>query len=136
MLSNSQAEPGRTVKQEQEEISRNHVQTFSGGSIEVFFCRVNRCVKKSLSLTPSALQFSSQSEGSFRARQTGRLTLRATDSGRNTDAVELSRIVDLRSHEADFMHNSGHEKKLERFGKHRLRPPASRRLPQRHFRKD
>ena len=28
LLSNSQAGPGRTVKQEQEEISRNHVQTF------------------------------------------------------------------------------------------------------------
>ena len=29
LLSNRQAEPGRTVKQEQEEISRNHVQTFT-----------------------------------------------------------------------------------------------------------
>ena len=28
LLSRTQAEPGRTVKQEQEEISRNHVQTF------------------------------------------------------------------------------------------------------------
>ena len=28
LLSRIQAEPGRTVKQEQEEISRNHVQTF------------------------------------------------------------------------------------------------------------
>ena len=28
LLSNSQAEPGRKVKQEQEDISRNHVQTF------------------------------------------------------------------------------------------------------------
>ena len=28
LLSNSQAGPGRKVKQEQEEISRNHVQTF------------------------------------------------------------------------------------------------------------
>ena len=28
LLSNSQAGPGRTVKQEQEDISRNHVQTF------------------------------------------------------------------------------------------------------------
>ena len=28
LLSNSQAGPGRTVKQEQEEISRNHVQAF------------------------------------------------------------------------------------------------------------
>ena len=28
MLSRTQAEPGRTVKQEQEDISRNHVQTF------------------------------------------------------------------------------------------------------------
>ena len=28
LLSNSQAGPGRTVKQEQEEISRNHIQAF------------------------------------------------------------------------------------------------------------
>ena len=28
LLSNSQAGPGRTVKQEQEEISRNHIQSF------------------------------------------------------------------------------------------------------------
>ena len=28
LLSGTQAEPGRTVKQEQEEISRNHVQAF------------------------------------------------------------------------------------------------------------
>ena len=28
LLSSTQEEPGRTVKQEQEEISRNHVQTF------------------------------------------------------------------------------------------------------------
>ena len=30
LLSNNQAGPGRTVKQEQDEISRNHVQAFSG----------------------------------------------------------------------------------------------------------
>ena len=34
LLSRTQAGPGRTVKQEQEEISRNHVQTFSGCSVE------------------------------------------------------------------------------------------------------
>ena len=33
LLSNSQAGPGRTVKQEQEEISRNHVQTFISPSV-------------------------------------------------------------------------------------------------------
>ena len=33
LLSRTQAEPGRTVKQEQEQISRNHVQTFSGCSV-------------------------------------------------------------------------------------------------------
>ena len=33
LLSRTQAGPGRTVKQEQEEISRNHVQTFSGCSV-------------------------------------------------------------------------------------------------------
>ena len=33
LLSNSQAGPGRTVKQEQEEISRNHVQEFIPGSV-------------------------------------------------------------------------------------------------------
>ena len=34
LLSRTQAGPGRTVKQEQEEISRNHVQTFICLSIE------------------------------------------------------------------------------------------------------
>ena len=33
LLSNSQAGPGRTFKQEQEEISRNHVQAFIPGSV-------------------------------------------------------------------------------------------------------
>ena len=33
LLSNSQSGPGRTVKQEQEEISRNHVQAFIPGSV-------------------------------------------------------------------------------------------------------
>ena len=33
VLSNSQAGPGRTVKQEQEEISCNHVRAFSGGPV-------------------------------------------------------------------------------------------------------
>ena len=33
LLSRTQAGPGRTVKQEQEQISRNHVQTFSRGSV-------------------------------------------------------------------------------------------------------
>ena len=34
VLSNTQAGPGRTVKQEQQEISRNHVHTFSGGPVQ------------------------------------------------------------------------------------------------------
>ena len=34
LLSNSRAEPGRTVKQEQEEISRNHIQAFIPGSVD------------------------------------------------------------------------------------------------------
>ena len=34
LLSNSQAGPGRKVKQEQEEISRNHVQAFIQGSVD------------------------------------------------------------------------------------------------------
>ena len=34
LLSNSQAGPGRLVKQEQEEISRNHVQAFITGSVD------------------------------------------------------------------------------------------------------
>ena len=34
LLSNSQAGPGRTVKQQQEEISRNHVQAFILGSVQ------------------------------------------------------------------------------------------------------
>ena len=33
LISRIQAGPGRTVQQEQEEISRNHVQTFSGCSV-------------------------------------------------------------------------------------------------------
>ena len=33
LVSNSQADPGRTAKQEQEEISRNHVQAFIPGSV-------------------------------------------------------------------------------------------------------
>ena len=36
LLSNSQAGPGRKVKQEQEDISRNHVQAFIPGSVYVF----------------------------------------------------------------------------------------------------
>ena len=35
LLSRTQAGPGKTVKQEQEHISRNHVQTFSGGSVHL-----------------------------------------------------------------------------------------------------
>ena len=35
LLSRTQAGPGRTGKQEQEETSRNHVQTFSGCSVDV-----------------------------------------------------------------------------------------------------
>ena len=35
LLSNSQAGPGRTVKQEQEEISCNHVQAFIPGSVQI-----------------------------------------------------------------------------------------------------
>ena len=37
LLSNSQAGPGRTVKQEQEESYRNHVQTFIPGSVQSAF---------------------------------------------------------------------------------------------------
>ena len=36
LLSRTQAGPGRTVKQEQEDISRNHVQTFSGCSVHEY----------------------------------------------------------------------------------------------------
>ena len=47
-LSRTQAAPGRTVKQEQEDISRNHVQTFSGCSVhrlENFITlKLNRCL--------------------------------------------------------------------------------------------
>ena len=35
LLSRTQTGPGRTVKQEQEEISRNHVQTLSGCSVRL-----------------------------------------------------------------------------------------------------
>ena len=44
LLSRIQAGPGRTVKQEQEEISRNHVQAFIPGSVwnePDRFCFVN-----------------------------------------------------------------------------------------------
>ena len=37
LLSRTQAGPGRTGKQEQEETSRNHVQTFSGCSVCEWF---------------------------------------------------------------------------------------------------
>ena len=36
LLSRTQAGPGRTVKKEQEEISRNHVQTFISPSVPFF----------------------------------------------------------------------------------------------------
>ena len=44
LLSNSQAGPGRTVKQEQEEISRNHVQAFIPASVvgDSYYC--SKCV--------------------------------------------------------------------------------------------
>ena len=35
LLSRTQAGPGRTVKEEQEEISRNHVQTFISPSVDM-----------------------------------------------------------------------------------------------------
>ena len=45
LLSNSQAGPGRTVKQEQDEISRNHMQANVPGSVcsdeEAFFSMVS-----------------------------------------------------------------------------------------------
>ena len=40
LLSGTQTRPGRTVKQEQEDISRNHVQTFSGCSVQLM--RLNK----------------------------------------------------------------------------------------------
>ena len=40
LLSNSQARPGRTVKQEQEEITRNHVQAFILDSV-IALCRAD-----------------------------------------------------------------------------------------------
>ena len=40
LLSRTQAGPGRTVKQEQEKISRNHVQTFSGCSVHCTYLMV------------------------------------------------------------------------------------------------
>ena len=47
LLRNSQAGPGRTVKQEQEEISRNHIQAFIPGSVYDYTVYVeNRVVAK------------------------------------------------------------------------------------------
>ena len=42
LVSRTQAGPGRAVKQEQEEISRNHVQTFISPSVETFSCCIER----------------------------------------------------------------------------------------------
>ena len=49
LLSNSQARTGRTVKQEQEEISRNHVQTFIYLSVSI--------LRKCDLVSPLMLQF-------------------------------------------------------------------------------
>ena len=48
LLSNSQAGPGRTVKQQQEQISRNHVQAFIPGSVHstALFIRNNVKLRK------------------------------------------------------------------------------------------
>ena len=49
LLSNRQAGPGRTVKQKQKEISRNHVQAFSGGPV----VQQNSSTAAPLSVRPS-----------------------------------------------------------------------------------
>ena len=46
LLSRTQAGPGRTVKQEQEEISRNHVQTFICLSVQVVITRSERTLQR------------------------------------------------------------------------------------------
>ena len=38
LLSRTQAGPGRKVKQEQEDISRNHIQAFIPGSVDIRCC--------------------------------------------------------------------------------------------------
>ena len=50
LLSNSQAGHGRTVKQEQEEISRNHVQAFISPSVQK---PTKICKSKSVQCSPS-----------------------------------------------------------------------------------
>ena len=55
LLSGTQAEPGRTVKQEQEEISRNHVQTFispSVGARENMLSLAKKGTRKTFSYLP------------------------------------------------------------------------------------
>ena len=44
LLSRTQAGPGRTVKQEQEEISRNHVQTFIYLSVDCTRLSKSQCI--------------------------------------------------------------------------------------------
>ena len=56
LLSNSQAGPGTTAKQEQEEISRNHVQAFFPGPVQRYTGLGKRVIprlRESRLLTPS-----------------------------------------------------------------------------------
>ena len=46
LLSNSQAGAGRTVKQEQEEISPNHVQAFSGAFVDSYYSAMQTFLQK------------------------------------------------------------------------------------------
>ena len=55
LLSNSRAGPGRTVKQEQEEISRNHVQTFFGSSVQGVPHYYKNSVEKSVEISTKLL---------------------------------------------------------------------------------
>ena len=51
LLSSTQAGPGRKVKQEQEEISRNHVQAFIPGSVLILIlCDAIRSLRGELSI--------------------------------------------------------------------------------------
>ena len=83
LLSRSQAEagPGRTVKQEQEEISRNHIQTFSGGP-----CTCPSNTDLTSKKTTSKNMVNSQLSH-LKDRHTGKEQTRSPTGGRNTNVT-------------------------------------------------
>ena len=80
MLSNRQAGPGRKVKQEQEDISRNHVQAFFPGSVylkilnskSIYLRHDVSAVKSSISPWVSSWFMASAPRGGHHHRRAGR----------------------------------------------------------------